>query len=114
MRSMQVWLNRQRDRPHLELWLSLAWGQPHFWGTQMGSLEWTCLPGTLRDGCKGLWRWGVSLCGGSVKGTWREGSLAGVPGGWVERALETGVCFRRTLLGNLEEGSSNGNFGRWM
>jgi len=30
---------------------------------------------------KGLWRWGISLYGRSVKGTWREGSPAGEPGG---------------------------------
>jgi hypothetical protein len=57
---------------------------------------------------------GASLCGGSVKGTWMEGSLAGVPGGWVERALKTSICFRRALLGNLEGGPSIGDFEIWM
>ena len=65
---------------------------------------------------KGLWRCGVSLCGSSVKGTWREGFLAGDPEGYVEKALETGISFHRgTVLGrNLEEGSSTGDFERRM
>ena len=36
-----------------------------------------------------------SLCGSSVKGTWRGGSLAGDPEGYVEKALETGISFHR-------------------
>jgi len=35
----------------------------------------------LRDGSKVLWRCGVSLYGSSMKGTWREGSLAEDVGG---------------------------------
>jgi hypothetical protein len=59
-------------------------------------------------------RCGVSLYGSSVKGTWREGSLAGDPEGYVENALETGSSFHRgPVLGNLEAGSSTGNFKRW-
>jgi len=53
------------------------------------------VPGTLRYGWKGLWRCGVSLCGSSVKGTWREGFLAGDPEEYVEKALETGISFHR-------------------
>ena len=34
--------------------------------------------------------WCLSLCGSSVKGTWREGFLAEDPEGYVEKALETG------------------------
>ena len=64
---------------------------------------------------KGLWRCGVSLCGCSVKGTWREGFLAGDPEGYVEKALETGISFHRgPVLGNLEEGLSSGDFERRM
>jgi hypothetical protein len=37
-------------------------------------------------------RGGVSL---SVKGTWREGCLAGDPEGYAEKALETGISFHR-------------------
>jgi len=37
----------------------------------------------------------LSLCGSSVKGTWRTVSLAGDPEGYVEKALETGICFHR-------------------
>ena len=66
-----------------------------FMGAQLGNLEWANLPGTLRYGCKGLWRWGVSLCGSSVKGTWREDSLAGDTEGYIEKALEIGISFHR-------------------
>jgi hypothetical protein len=49
-----------------------------------------------------------------VKGTRREGSLAGGPERHVERALETGISFHRgSVLGNLEEGSSTGDFKMW-
>jgi hypothetical protein len=37
----------------------------------------------------------LSLCGSSVKGTWRVDSLAGDPYGYVEKALETGISFHR-------------------
>jgi hypothetical protein len=53
----------------------------------------------------------LSLCGSSAKGTWREGSLAGDPEGYVAKALETGIPFHRgPVWGNLEEGSSIGDF----
>jgi len=39
-----------------------------------------------------------------VKGTWREGSLAGDPGGWVEKALETGIYFHRGPAGEPGRG----------
>jgi hypothetical protein len=42
---------------------------------------------------KGLWNWSVPVCGSSVKGTWREESLAANPAGYVEKALETGISF---------------------
>jgi len=57
------------------------WERTSFMGAQLSNLEWAYLPGTLRDGCKGLWRWGVSLYGSSVKRNWKENSLAGCPGG---------------------------------
>jgi hypothetical protein len=38
---------------------------------------------------------GVSLCGSSVKGTWREGSLVGDPEEYIEKALEAGISFLR-------------------
>jgi len=50
-----------------------------------------------------------------VKGTWREGSLDGDPEEYAEEVLETGISFCRSpVLGNLEEGSSTGDFERWM
>jgi len=42
-----------------------------------------------------LWRRSVSLCGSSVKGTWKEGSLAGDPEGYLEKVLETGISVYR-------------------
>jgi hypothetical protein len=72
------------------------WGQESlFMGAQLGNQEWDNLPGSLRYGRKGLWMWCVSLCGSSVKGTWREGSLAGNPEGYLEKALEMGISFHR-------------------
>ena len=44
------------------------------------------------------YRGGVSLCGSTVKGTWREGSVAGDPEVYVEKALETGMSFHRGLV----------------
>jgi len=61
---------------------------------------------------KGLWRCGVSLCGSSVKGTWREGFLAGDPEVYVEKALETGISFHRgPALGNLRRAYLPGTLG---
>jgi len=37
----------------------------------------------------------LSFCGRSVKGTWRQGSLAVDPEGYVEKALEMGISFHR-------------------
>ena len=42
---------------------------------------------------------GASLYGRSVKETWREGSLAGYPGRYVEKALEMGIYFHRSPTG---------------
>jgi hypothetical protein len=53
---------------------------------------------------KGLWSWGVSLYWSSMKGTWMEGPLAGDPGGWVEKALEKGIDFRRSCVGEPGRG----------
>jgi len=33
-----------------------------------------------------------------VKGTWREGFLAGDPQGYVEKVLEMGISFHRGLV----------------
>jgi hypothetical protein len=56
--------------------------------------------------------WSVTL---SVTGTWREGSLAGDSEGYLEKGSGEGRLFSRGLcLGNLEEGSSTGDFESWM
>jgi hypothetical protein len=50
-----------------------------------------------------------------VDRTWRKGSLAGDPEGYVEKALETGISFHKgPHLGNLEEGSSTRDSESWM
>jgi len=72
------------------------WGRASlFMGAQLGNLEWAHLPGTLTYDRNGLRRWSVSLCGSSVKGSWREDSLAGDPEGYEEKALEAGISFHR-------------------
>ena len=40
----------------------------------------------------GLWKQSISLCGSSMRGTWRDGSFTGDPEGYA-KALEMGVCF---------------------
>jgi hypothetical protein len=46
----------------------------------------------------------------SVKGTRKEGSLAGDPGGSVEKALEKGISPHRGPVENLLESLSTGDF----
>ena len=69
-------------------WASLFMG--FSWATWIGLIY----RGVL-DMFENFWRRSVSLCGSSVKGTWREGPLAGDPDGYVEKALETGISFHR-------------------
>ena len=47
-----------------------------------------------------------------MKGTWREGSLAGDPGGYVKWALEMGISFNSGPAGETGEGSSTGDIER--
>jgi hypothetical protein len=84
------------------------------WGAQLGNLKWAHLLGTLIDGWKGLWRWKISLYGSSVKGIWRNGSLARDPEGVAEKALEIGISFHRGHTGEPGRGSSARDFQRWM
>jgi len=51
------------------------------------------LLGTLRDGERRLRIWCISLCGSSVRGTWRGGSFAGDPEGYGEEGLGEGHLF---------------------
>jgi len=84
-------------------------GQPGV-GSSTGDFE-IWLKGALGVECLSL---SLSLCGSSVKGTWREGSLARNPEGYVEKALETGISLHRGpiwqtwrrahLLGTLRNG----------
>ena len=39
-----------------------------------------------------------------MKGTWKEGSHAGGPGGEVEKALDIGICFHRGSIGEPGRG----------
>ena len=117
--SMGALLETPREGAPLLMVLTVMKGRLWGWaslfmGAQLGKLEWAHLPGTLRYGEKGLWRWSVSLCGSSAKETWREGSLAGDPEVHVEKALEMGISFHRgpvwgtwrraRLLGDLRDG----------
>ena len=47
-----------------------------------------------------------------MKGTWREVSLAGDPGGKVEKTLKKASISIGAPLGNLKGGSSTGDFER--
>jgi hypothetical protein len=46
-------------------------------GALWGNLEWAHLPGTLRYGCKGLWRGSVSLYESSVREPGGRAALLG-------------------------------------
>ena len=82
---------------------------------QLRNLEWAYLPGTLRYVWRGLWRRSVSLCGSSVKGTWREDSLAGDPEGYIEKTLKTGITFHRgPIWGTWRRSRLPGTFERWI
>jgi hypothetical protein len=60
---------------------------------------------------KGLWRWSVSLCGSSVKGTGREDSLAGD----LEGSGDGHLFSKELHLGKLEKGGlSIGEFESWV
>jgi len=56
----------------------------------------------------------LSLYGHSVKVTWRVGSFAGDPEGYVEEGSGDRYLSLGTPLGNLEGGSFTGDFDRWM
>jgi hypothetical protein len=84
------------EQKALEMGISLcggSGGQPGV-GSSTGVFE-IWLKGALEVGR-------LSLYGSSVKGTWREGSIAGYPRGWVEKTLDMGISFHRDPLGNLE------------
>jgi hypothetical protein len=53
---------------------------------------------------RGLWEGGISLCGRSVKGTWRGGSFTGDPEGYIEEGSGDGNLSIGALMGKLEEG----------
>jgi hypothetical protein len=57
---------------HLLVALKVMKGRLWGWASLfMGHLEWAHLPGTLKYGWKGLWRWSVSLwelCEGNLEG----------------------------------------------
>jgi hypothetical protein len=75
-------------------------GQPGV-GSSTGHFE-ILLRMALEVKCLSLWE----LCEGNL-----EGSLAGDPEGYVEKALDTNISFHRgPVLGNLEETSSTWDF----
>jgi hypothetical protein len=63
---------------------------------------------------RGLWEWGISLYGHSVKGTWRRGSFTGDPEGYVEEGYGGRHLSIGAPLGNMEGVSFTGDFEKWM
>ena len=49
-----------------------------------------------------------------MKGTWREGSLAADPEGYVEKALQTGISFHRSPTREPGRELAYWDFERWM
>jgi hypothetical protein len=78
--------------------ISLHGGSPGQLGVGLSTRDFeTWLKGALDVEC-------LTLCGSSVKGTWREGSLAGDPEGYVDNALETGIFSHRGPVGEPVRG----------
>jgi hypothetical protein len=57
----------------------------------LGNLEEGLSTGDFKSWMKGA----LEMEWGSVKGTWREGSLYGDPEGYLGKALETGISLHR-------------------
>jgi hypothetical protein len=53
-------------------------------------VEVRCLPGTSKNSKRGLWKRRFCLYGGSVRGTWREGSFTGDTEGCVKEGCGNG------------------------
>jgi len=70
------------------------------WGTWGG----VHLLGLLRDGERGLQIWSISLCGRSVRETWKGGSFTGDPGGCVNEGSGDGISPHRGPAGKLGRG----------
>jgi hypothetical protein len=50
----------------------------------------------------GLWKWNVSLCGNSARGTRREGSFTGVPEEYVKEGSRNGHLYIEAPLEDHE------------
>jgi hypothetical protein len=59
---------------------------------------------------RGLWKRGISLYGGSVRGTWRGGSFAKGPKCYERKALGKGISIHGGSVGHPGLGSSTGDF----
>ena len=80
-------------------------------GTPLGNLEGVSSTRNSERWLKGaLEVERLSLYGSSVKGTWRDGSLAEDHVGQVGKALELGISFHKAPLGNLEGAHLPGTF----
>jgi len=62
----------------------------------------------------GLWLWSISLCGSSVRGTWRGGSFAGDPVVYERKTLETGISLHGGSVGQPGVDSHTRDFERWL
>jgi len=72
-------------------------------GDPLGNLEGGLSTGDFERWLKGALQVGNHY-GSSVKRTWREGFLAGYPGGYGEKALEMGISFHRGPTGEPGKG----------
>jgi hypothetical protein len=53
---------------------------------------------------KGLWKWSVSLCGSSVKGTWKVVHLLGSLNVMQRKPLEKGISLHMGPVGEHGKG----------
>ena len=80
------------------LWrqLSLSVGAPLGWVSSYWELQ------EIVEG--ELWKRGISLCGRSVKGTWRRAPLLGTPKDMKRKALEMGISLHSSPAREPERG----------
>ena len=92
------------------------WGYRRLWdeGSWDGHhpMVGVCSPETLR-GVRGPGKWGISIYGSSVRGTWRGGSFTRGPEGYERKAPAMGVSLYGSSAGQPGVGSSTRDFQLW-
>jgi hypothetical protein len=63
---------------------------------------------------RGLWKWGIFLCGNFVRGIWRGGSFARGPEVYERKALRTGISLYGGPVGQPGVGSPTRDFEIWL